>query len=265
MALRAIYSLCFFFLAALTPPATFGANDNMHSNLTILADEALIPPLSQLARRYSLTSNTPITLVMLNPDSVILQLEEGMEGHILITAEGKLLAALGERGLMNVGSRKTVARSGMVLVATSERVRKLGLASRISFASVLKATKQLPILTSDKNTPEGARALALESHPTLGAPLADRIAPQTDIEEVFTQLRDRDVLGLILSSQAIGEPDIQIVSLLPDALVPAVSYDAVVLGGELMPEANTFLDFLDSAYAKEIFNRSGYQLPAQAP
>lgn len=257
--MRALLIPLLFLLTALPAMAGNSTAHEARSNLTILADESLMLPLAQLSRSYVAIQNTPITVVVKDPATLEQQIEEGLEAHVVISANTPLLSQITQRGLTDVTSRRTVARTGLALVTTRERQKTLGIAKRISFASVLRATGDTPILTADAETLEGARAMAL----THGLPFSDalraRLTPLSHEEEVLTTLRDEQALGLMLATQTVDEPDIAVISLLPEEISPAVNFDAVVLGGDLSEEANRFIDFLLSPPAEKIFTRFGYQ------
>lgn len=252
--MRPFWSLLFSLLAL---PAL--AADDTRNNLTVLADDALLQPLAQISRAYTSHANTPVTVVAKKSDTVQRQIEEGLEAHLLVTANTTLLSTLSERGLTDVTSRRTVARTGLALVTTNERAKTLGLAKHISFASVIGTSGNTPILTSEASTLEGERAFALTRNQPFSGDLQKRLTTRANEDEVLAALRDENALGLLLATQAIGQPDITVVSVLPDEISPAVNFDAVVLGGELTGEASAFIDYLGSAPAKKIFTRFGYQ------
>jgi ABC-type molybdate transport system substrate-binding protein len=68
----------------------------------------------------------------------------------------------------------------------------------------------------------------------------------------------------MLASNAITEPDMMIVSLLPESTSEPVRYDAVVLASESMEDARAFTKFLQSSTAQEILSTYGFQKPSTA-
>ncbi len=228
-------------------------------NLTVLADESLMLPLAELTRDYATRTRTPVTVVIKNPEEAERQIEQGLEAHLVLTANGAMLNRITEQGLTDVSSRRLVARARMALV-TSQEVRKtLNVAERISFAAMLKATTNLPIYALENDTPEGARAHAL----TVGQDFSERLAPRLSTkdtpEDIFNTLRDEPSLALMLATSSVGEPDIVVLSVLPEGVSPSVGYEVVVLGSELMDAAKSFAAYLTSKEAQAIFAHYGYQ------
>ena len=237
------------------------AADTAKANLTILADESMLLPLAQLARSYATSSKTPLTIVVKNTADAERQIEQGLEAHVVITADGALIAKLAEQGLTDVSSRKAIARTQLALVTASDLGGQATIARRISFGSMLAATPTLPVLANDVTTIEGERAHALLTGHEFSAALNARIDTKPNHDEVITALHDAPSLGLVLAADTSMEPDVRVISLLPDDVSPAVTFECIVLGGESMAEAKAFTTYLTSREARGIFAHFGYQPP----
>lgn len=232
-------------------------------NLTILTDESMLLPLAQIARDYASESRTSLTIVVKNAEEAQKQIEQGLEAHLLITANEALIEQLTAQGLTNVSSRKPIARTQLALVTAGDLGEQANLARRISFASILAATPNLPIYADSPATLEGARAQALLNGYEFSGALAARLAVKSSHDEVITALRDAPSLALVLATEAVAEPDIRVVSLLHDEVSLPVTYDVVVLGSELMEASQAFANYLLNRPTRSIFARFGYQPPAE--
>ena len=237
------------------------AAESGKANLTILTDETMLLPLAQLARDYATSSKTPLTIVVKNADDILRQVEQGLEAHVVITANTALLAKLSEQGLTDVSSRKPIARTQLALVTSSDLGNQANIARRISFASMLAATPNLPVLMNDAGTVEGSRANNLLSGHEFSTALAARAVPKPSHDEVIASMHDEPSLALILAAETTTEPDIRVLSLLPQEVSPPVVFETIVLGGESMEDAKTFTIYLSSRSARAIFAHFGYQPP----
>ena len=72
------------------------------NNLTILTDEDMMLPLAQLARAYSLETKTPLTIVMKNAEDAEAQIEQGLEAHVIITANYPLIQQLTDQEIKRI-------------------------------------------------------------------------------------------------------------------------------------------------------------------
>ena len=232
-----------------------------NNNLTILADDDMMLPLAQLARAYSLETKTPLTIVMKSADDAEAQIEQGLEAHIIITANTTLINELTDQGLTDVSSRKPVARTQLALVTVSPLDKEANIAKRISFASMLYATAGMPVYMDAPETIEGARAAKLLKNHDFSGVLASRTETKPNHDELIASLHDGPSLGIILAATTVTDPDVHVVSLLADDVSPPVEFDSMVLGSEAMGDAKHFNDYLSTDRARAIFAHFGYQAP----
>ncbi len=237
------------------------AAETAKANLTILADETLLLPLAQLARHYATESKTPLTIVVKSADDAERQIEQGLEAQVIITANRPLLDRLSEQGLTDVTSRKAMARTQLALVSANDFSGQANIAKRISFAAMLAATPTLPVLIDDVSTIEGERAQHLLAGHEFSQSLAARAVAKPNHDELIASLHDEPSLGLVLAADTTTEPDIRVLSLIPDEVSPAVTYETILLGGESMVEAKTFTNYLSTREARGILAHFGYQAP----
>ena len=232
-------------------------------NLTILADDALMLPLAELSRSYATESGTPLTVIRASGDPAQ-QIEQGYEAHILLSADPTLIERLAQRGLIDVFGTKAFASTQLALVAPTRMQASLEVVKRISFAAILYKMNELPVYTNDPSTPGGLRAQALVEGRSFSHDLAQRMQVMPNLDAVLETLRKKDGFALMLASNAITEPDMMIVSLLPESTSEPVRYDAVVLASESMENARDFTKFLQSSTAQEILSTYGFQKPSTA-
>lgn len=228
-------------------------------NLTILVDSNLMLPAAQLARAYATSNNTPLTIVLKNGTEAETQIMQGLEAHLLITSNHALIERLADQGSTDVSSTKPLARTQLALIASHDLGKEGVLAKRISFAAILNATPNMPVYINDFNTPEGQRAAAMLTGYEFSPTLAARAVVKPSHDEVLDSVREGNGLGLILAADAVSEPDLTVVSVLPENISPSVTYEVVVLASESMNDARQLANFLQGPKAQEIFAHFGFQ------
>jgi ABC-type molybdate transport system substrate-binding protein len=256
---RCLIFLCLAALLQLPVAAAEVPRPAQKANLTILSDENMLMPLAQLVRLYAAHTNTPLTVVLKHAEEASAQIEQGLEAHLIITANAPLINRLTEQGLTDVTSRRGIARSPLALVTASELGKEAFVAKRISFAAILNATPDLPVFVDTPESYAGARAQALLTDPEFAALLGTRLIIKADHEEMIEALRDSNGLALMLAADAATETDIKVLALLPETLSPPVLFEGVVLGSESMGDAKELLNYLDSREAQRVFARFGFQ------
>lgn len=258
------FFLLLLMVTALPVMAATEAKPPAPSNLTLIADESLLQALAPITRRYATVTHTPLTIVLKNSEGTATQIEQGLEAHVLITADQTLLRRVNEQGLMDVNSRRVVAQTPLVLVTGSGISKSASLAKRISFAATLYATPDQPVYADGPMSLDGAAVSKLLSGYEFSEVLAKRLQVKPSHADVVDALRDGPGLGLMLAADALLERDLRALAVVPEEISPPVRYEAVVLGSELMPASKKFVDYLNSREAAQIFAKYGY-LPASPP
>lgn len=232
-------------------------------NITIIADSSLMLALADLSRLYARLTNTPVTVIRDHSADPARQLEQGFDAHILLSADPTLVERLAQRGLIDVFGTQHFARTQLALAAPARMKKELAVAQRISFAALLFAKPEIPIYMRDPTTPDGLRAQSLMEGREFSHELSTRAEIKPSREAIISALRDTDGFALMLASDAIMEPELTVLSLLPATSSDPVRYDAVVLASEHMDQARKFTKFLHSGAAQNIFLHYGFQPPAQ--
>lgn len=242
----------------LMPLAASAAKPLPANNLTVLANPSLMLVMAELARDYSTQTGTPLTVIRTSADPAQ-QIEQGFEAHILLSPDPTLVERLAQRGQIDVFGTQTFASTQLALVAPYRMKNRLALAKRISFAALLFSQPDLPIFVNDSTSTSGLRAQALMTGREFSHELATRAVVKPSLEDIIDALSTQDAFALMLASSAVTEPDVTILSLLPETTSEPVRYDAVVLASESMEQARGFTKFLRSPEAQAVLVRYGFQ------
>lgn len=228
-------------------------------NLTVLVEDSLLLPLSEITRIYAKEKGVSLTVIRLRDGDPAHALEQGFDAHILLSADPTLVQRLAQRGLIDVFGTRSFARTQLALVAPYRMKHKLALAQRISFAALLFSQPELPVYTNDPSTPGGLRAQALLDGREFSHELASRMVVKPSFADIIAALQKQDAFALMLAPNAVAEPEIALLSLLPENTSPPVRYDAVVLASDAMEPSRAFTKFLLSDAAQAVFAKYGFQ------
>lgn len=232
-------------------------------NLSVLADPSLLLPLTRIARDYSNRHGVPITLAVLSGEQAAAQIEQGLEAHVLITANQPLITDLRNRGLTDVFNARAIARTQLALVGSADILARTDFARHISLAAVLYAQSDLPIYITPPTTHEGARAKALMEGKDYSAVLSNRAIMLASREEVIRRLHAAPGFALLLATDALNDPSLKVLSIFADETAKPVHYEAVLLASEAMEETRGFIDYLRSPEGQHIFASYGFQSPLE--
>ncbi len=231
------------------------------ANLTVLADASLMLPLSQLARAYTNKTGTPLTIAVQGGEAAATQIEQGLEAHVLLTADQPLITSLRNSGVTDVFNARPIVRTQLALVGSSDIMARTDLARHISLAAILYAQSELPIYITPPETHEGARARTLMEGKDYSDILAARAVTLPSREAVLRHLHDSPGFALLLATDALNDPSLKVLSIFPDEIAKPVNYEAVVLASESMDQTRSFIDFLLSDAGQKVFAQFGFQAP----
>lgn len=248
----AIVCICLFVAAT-------ALAEDTGQNLTILMDKNLILPTADVSRSYTRQSRTPLTTVVRNANSEN-EIGQGLEAHLVITADGHFLEKLANQGLIDVTSTHTIAQTQLVLVTGARSGREL-LTKHLSFAAALYASPSLPVYMESEETIAGQRAALLLKGFEFSTTLAARAETKESVADMLAALRAENSLGIMLASDAAAAPDITILSAIPAAISAPVEYQVAVLASESMEDARNFANYLDTKPAQKLLQKAGLSLP----
>jgi|GEM_PF-4626905 len=229
------------------------------TNITVIADPALMMPLSELVRQYSTKHEVSVTLVSSEEKDPETLIGEGMEAHVLISANQELTATLQLRGLIDVFAQNPLVHTDLALVRRRAGTSDFG---QWTLASLFYHDgNEMPVLILDpKQYIEGARSIAALNANNVS--IDNRIVMNSK-KEMIAQLKREDSIGIMLATDALLDPELNVVSVLPASQYEPVMFMALVLASESMPEARQLVKFLTDDGSEKIFTHYGFK-PADA-
>jgi molybdate transport system substrate-binding protein len=236
-------------------PMAFAAPREL-TNLTIITDPSLMLPIGELVRDYSTKHHVAVTLVSSEEKDPETLIGEGMEAHVLISADTELTKTLQLRGLVDVFIQNPLVRTDLTLVR--RKIDNGSLSGQWTLANLfLNEGNAVPIFLLDPaHYMEGSRSIAVLN--TNEVALDSRIVINWK-RELIARLKAEDSAGILLASDALIDPDLQVVSILPAAQYEPIVFSALTLASEAMPEARKLVKFLNSTRAEATFSHYGFK------
>lgn len=229
------------------------------TNLTVITDPALVLPLQELVRDYSREENIAVTVVSSEEKDAGTLIGEGMEAHLLISADLELTADLQLRGLIDVFAQNPLVRTELAVVRRKGDANSLS--GQWTLANIFfNEGNTLPIfILNPNNYIEGSRSIAALN--ANEAPIDSRETVGTK-RELVERLKGQDSAGIMLVPDALIDPKLSIVSVLPDSNYDPIVFMALVTASEAMPQSRKLVKYLMSEDAAKIFAQYGFK-PAE--
>lgn len=231
------------------------AQDSGSLSLTIRTEGALTLPMAEILRDYS--SREQVTLLIMFGDgpSHVQRLLEGDDGDVIITAMPTVINDIKQRGLMDIYTPTIVASNSLVLAGKAGfNASKQTVLDRLNRGSALLLADPERYIEGEA----GRTAAAALDHGQAG-PLPVEIMPNSSAQ--IEALQTRVALGIVLNTEALQNPELNIQLPLEQESYPPIRYQAAVIAGEHMPAARKFVEYLKGDIARKIFARYGFTAP----
>jgi len=262
---KKILSIIFVFLLLSYLPVwkqgtvAYEYQDDAYS-ITVLASSSLTDVLTELIRIYSVKGNVTVSATYESPTELADSIESGDPSDVYISEHLTKMRDLKRQGLIDVFSLTNIASNKLVFLSSVENHILKNINKNMPITELLKDIneKTLLVVGDPDNVPAGD--FAKTSLSSLG--YWDKIEPY-----IVKAGNSRNALYLISKGRSAGityfteaykNPEVEIISELPEDSHDPIIYQGAVIAGENMQHARDFLNFLKSDRAREIFHKYGF-------
>jgi molybdate transport system substrate-binding protein len=229
--------------------------------LLVFVASSLEDAMAEIAAVYRRDDGVEVALNAAGSNVLAQQIRSGAPADVLVSADAAWPDALERDGLLEPGTRRDLLTNRMVVVAHPGAGFAL---DRLEDIGALGFT-HLSLADPDA-VPAGRYAKSILAATTTAAgtawdEVADRVAPAPDVRAALALVAaERDVVGIVYRSDAIGEPGVEVLLQIDREPEPPIRYVAAVVRRESRraTAAEALLDFLDGETASEIFRRHGF-------
>lgn len=236
-------------VAALAEPA---------APVTVFAAASLTDSLKAVADAYKAKTGTTITLSFGASSTLARQIEQGAEADIFMSADTDWMDYLQKGGHIADATRKDLLGNQLVLVAASDAKPAPVIAPHFDLAGALGDGKLA--LADPASVPAGKYGKAALVALGVWDKVAAKVAPAENVRVALEYVaRGEAPYGIVYATDARIAPGVHVAGVFPENTHPPIVYP-VALTRTASPAARTFLDFLNGAQAKAIFEKAGFSV-----
>lgn len=228
------------------------------SSITVSAAISLKDALDELGRVYE--QRHPERKVTFNYGSsgtLQHQIEQGAPVDIFFSAAEKQMDALESGGLLIAGTRRNLVENQLVLVvpASSNIVK--------NFSDLARPEVKIVALGEPSTVPAGMYARQTLEHLGLLAAIEKKSVYAKDVRAVLTYVETNNAdAGIVYQTDAGSSKSVRVVATAPAGSHDPIAYPAaVVKGTKDNVAARAFLEFLESAEERAVFEKFGFTQP----
>lgn len=228
-------------------------------NLTVFAAASLKEALDEAMTRYRNDKGRSANIAVSYAASSALarQIENGAPADVFLSADLDWMDYVEKRGLLRAGTRTSLLRNEIVLIAPSSSKKALDLKPGAPLAQTL-GRDRLAMADPD-SVPAGKYGKAALEKLGLWASVSERVARAENVRAALLFVsRGEAPLGFVYRTDAAADKNVRIVATFPADSHPPIIYPAALVSGGKSAEAPAFFEFIKSPAAIAIFRKHGF-------
>ncbi|MEO6079387.1 MAG: molybdate ABC transporter substrate-binding protein [Steroidobacteraceae bacterium] len=228
--------------------------------VTVFAASSLTDVLEQVGKAYTASTRIPVRFSFAASSALARQIESGSPADVFVSADQEWMDYLASRKLIKGETRNNIVSNSLVLVAPADSKISLRIGPGFGLATALGKNGRLA--TGDPaSVPVGKYASAALTRLGVWDAIKDRLIPADNVRTAlnFVALGEAP-LGIVYATDARGNGKVRVVDTFPAASHDRISYPAAVTTSATA-EAASFMEFLGSQVARNIFDAAGFGMP----
>jgi molybdate transport system substrate-binding protein len=223
--------------------------------INISAAASLTDALTEIQTEYAKESNAVIQFNFASSGALQKQIQEGAPCDLFISASKAHMDTLEQAGLVVEDSRKDLLGNTLTLIASKEKADKI--TGTDSFTS--EDVESISIGTPE-SVPAGAYAQQTFESLAIWDQVQDKLVFAKDVKQVLEYVDTGNVdCGLVYKSDALLLETGVVIGDMPEDSHDPIVYPAALMTNAVESDAaSAFYDFLQTDYAKGIFEEYGF-------
>jgi molybdate transport system substrate-binding protein len=240
--------------------STFGnAPEAQSGKVLVFAAASLKTALDEINAQWQGRTGKRTVVSYAASSALAKQIEQGAPADIFISADLDWMEYLAERKLIRPETRSDLLSNRLVLIAPKGTNLQVEIKPELPLASLL-GQGHLALANTDA-VPAGKYSKAALKALGVWEQVKGRIAQAENVRAALLLVsRGEAPLGIVYESDAVSDPSVVTVGILPDATHPRIVYPIALTNGSTSPDAGGFLDELKSPQARTIFEKQGFTM-----
>jgi len=240
--------------------STFGnAPEAQSGKVLVFAAASLKTALDEINAQWQGRTGKRAVVSYAASSALAKQIEQGAPADIFISADLDWMEYLAERKLIRPETRSDLLSNRLVLIAPKGTNLQVEIKPGFPLASLL-GQGYLALANTDA-VPAGKYSKAALKALGVWEQVKGRIAQAENVRAALLLVsRGEAPLGIVYESDAVSDPSVVTVGILPDATHPRIIYPIALTSGSTSPDAGGFLDELKSPQARTIFEKQGFTM-----
>jgi len=250
--IRRLLARVIFATLAIALSAAAGAAD-----ITVFAAASLKEALDEQARQYEARTGDKVVIAYAASNALARQIESGAPADLFISADLDWMDYLEQRRLLAPGTRTTLVRNTLVLIAPAASTLSLKVAPGFGLAAALRGGRLA--MANPDSVPAGRYGKSALESLGVWASVEKQLARTENVRVALALVaRGEAPLGIVYGTDAFAEKGVRIVDTFPASSHPPILYPAAVITTGRSSASRSLLDYLRSPSAAAIWTKYGF-------
>jgi molybdate transport system substrate-binding protein len=189
------------------------------------------------------------------------QIEQGAPADVFISADLDWMDYLSERQLIAADSRTNLLGNRIVLIASADKAVETDIGPGFPLAELLGDGRLA--MADVKAVPAGKYGKAALEKLGVWTAVEDRVAQAENVRAALKLVATGEApLGIVYQTDAVAEPAVKIIGFFPEDAHPPIVYPVGMTTNSTNPDAAEFVKYLQSAKARQSFEKQGFTVLA---
>jgi molybdate transport system substrate-binding protein len=229
------------------------------ATVTVFAAASLKEAMDAQARTFEANTGNKVIVAYGGSNTLARQVEGGAPADLFVSADRDWMDYVDKRHLLAPGTRVTLLRNALVLIAPAASASVLRIAPGFGLAAALGGDKLA--MANPDSVPAGKYGKDALEKLGVWPGVANKVARAENVRAALVLVsRGEAPFGIVYATDALADKGVRIVDTFAADTHPPIVYPAAVLAASRSPAARPLLDYLRSAAADAVWQQYGFRL-----
>lgn len=226
-------------------------------DVVVFAAASLTNALDEIARGWTAETGHTATISYAGSSALARQIQSGAPADVFISASIDWVDAVEESGDLREGTRRDLLGNTLVLVATGSDAAEVTIDENLDLTALLGGERLAMALVD--SVPAGVYGKAALTELGLWETVEPQVAQSDNVRTTLALVaRGEAPYGIVYATDAAADDDVTIVGTFPEGSHEPIVYPAAITAQSESPVAETFLDYLGTDIAREVWVAHGF-------
>ena len=225
--------------------------------INVFAAASLKNALDAVSLSWQATTSKEAAVTYAASSALAKQIENGAPADVFISADLDWMNYLADKNLLTPGSEVKLLGNELILIAPRDSRAEARIEANFPLSDILGGGKLA--MADVKAVPAGKYGKAALEKLGVWASVEKNVAQAENVRAALKLVAAGEAaLGIVYATDAKAEPSVRVVAIFPAGSHPEIVYPAATIATLANPDAGEFMNYLQSAKAKAIFEEQGF-------